>query len=123
MSHVEIIKDNANTFNPNRELGEVIGWFATTFVPFGFYVYSLESWETEWLTNRGIDCTNVRRVCTDKRNTTLVRFNFEKGRVFFFDNEHYEATDEPKFQPYFMRAKKLKLTRDEYSKIEEFKIK
>ena len=85
----------------------IIGWFANKYNPaHGWTVATLDEIDREWLEGYtgfataiggDLDINGIYRI-TSEKGTSIAWFDFDKGWVKFFDNDHYTATDQPKFQ-------------------------
>ena len=85
---------NAVLTDPYRNQDN-IGWLATKQNPIdGFRFNKPDKADEEWFKQQGKSLDNVVRYHTDKGNTGLFRIFPAKGRVQFFDNDHYLETDE-----------------------------
>jgi hypothetical protein len=73
--------------------GPSIGWLSTNKNPAaGFVIYELNANDLKWFKDEKVSTENILRVATDQV-TTVLKFNFKKQRVTFFDQETYLNTD------------------------------
>jgi len=70
-----------------------IGWFATKMnAAAGWLIFELDSADKKWFAEQKKSTKDVFRIATDKQ-TNLVKIDFKKAKVLWFDNEKYEKTD------------------------------
>jgi len=93
-------KDNRKTSPISEEADNenIIGWFSNKFNPaFGWSVHPLTAFDIAWFESQNVSTKGVLRIASEK-GLSIAKFNFDKHQVAFFDNTHYVATDEIKFE-------------------------
>lgn len=77
----------------------VIGWFSNKHNPaFGWAIFKLDAHDKDWLPKSGVkNLKGVLRVSSE-HGTNIVKFDLAKGTYAFVDGDHFEATDEARFE-------------------------
>jgi hypothetical protein len=77
---------------------EPLGWFNNKYNIFGWVITKLEKADNIWFRDEGVSIDGVYRVYSDNGNTNIIKLNINSGTYAFINNDHYEKTDEIKFE-------------------------
>ena len=92
-------KSSTDSSKVGRKYGEPLGWFATKDnMAFGWTIYELDNADKAWFSSEKVSTKGVFRIVSHNGNTTLVKFDLSKNKVWFFDNEEYEKTNDIVFE-------------------------
>lgn len=80
---------------------EIIGWFCNKYNTGGWTVSTMSDFDVEWFKSQDVSIENVFRIASDN-GMSIAKFDFERGRVAFFDNEFYVNTDKIKFERFYV---------------------
>ena len=79
----------------------VIGWFTNKYNhAFGWSLHTLTTDELEYFGSSNVspDTVLLRTLSCNTRTTSIIKINFKTGTYGFLDNDHFEKTDEVKFE-------------------------
>ena len=75
--------------------GDPIGWYATRHnMAEGWTIYPLSYVDKKWFSKTNEPTKGVYRTWSSNGNTTLVKFDLEKGTVDYFNSKKYEDSED-----------------------------